>query len=298
MKNFINSILGRFSRFRNEAIIFFAAIFIIDCFIFGHIFSDLKERKLLRIYFLDVGQGDGELIVFPGGARILIDGGPPNKKIFQGITKAISPFLRRIDLVVNTHPQLDHYGGLRGVVGRYKVGAFLSSGVSVAAPSFSALLSELEKNDIKNIVLRSGDLIHYGESVIEVLNPTSEIVSAAKDLNDVSLVFNLKSKNIRAVFTGDIGGKVEELAGGKISRPADILKVAHHGSKYSSSASFLKSVNPKIAVIEVGKNSYGHPTKEALARLKMAGALIFRTDRDGTVRITSDGDKIKIKKNF
>ena len=152
MKNFINSILGRFSRFRNEAIIFFAAIFIIDCFIFGHIFSDLKERKLLRIYFLDVGQGDGELIVFPGGARILIDGGPPNKKVFQGITKAISPFLRRIDLVVNTHPQLDHYGGLRGVVGRYKIGAFLSSGVLAPVPSFSALLSELDKNGVERVV--------------------------------------------------------------------------------------------------------------------------------------------------
>lgn len=298
MSDFIKSIFGRFSRFRNEAIIFFTALFTVNCFMFGHIFSELKEMDLLRIYFFDVGQGDAELVVFPGGAKILIDGGPPNGKVLRGITKALSPFSRRIDLVANTHPQLDHYGGLRGVAERYKIGAFLSSGVSAPAPGFSALFSELENNGVEKVVLRSGDRIRYGESVIEVLSPTSEIVAAAKDLNDVSLVLALKSKNTSVIFTGDIGGRTEELAGEKVNFPSDILKVAHHGSKYSSAASFLKSVNPKIAVIEVGKNSYGHPTKEALARLRAAGALVFRTDRDGTVKITSDGGKLRIKKNF
>ncbi len=245
-----------------------------------------------EIYFLDVGQGDGELIVFPGRAKVLIDGGP-NGGIVSRIGEILPVADRRIDVLALTHPQLDHYAGFIEIVKRYEVGVFIYNGRLSGDAPFRELLETLKKRKIPMIVLGEGDKIKIGDAVFSVLNPSGEFLKSA-ELNDATLVMALAEGEgaFRAVFTGDIGLNVEEYLTEKYDVKTDVLKVAHHGSRYSSGDKFLAEARPKLAVIEVGRNSYGHPTKEALSRLEKIGAGVYRTDRDGTIRVIVGKDGI------
>ncbi|OGG38123.1 hypothetical protein A2116_01355 [Candidatus Jorgensenbacteria bacterium GWA1_49_17] len=248
----------------------------------------------LEIYFLDVGQGDSEFVKLPGGTDILIDGGPPNGRALNELARALERGDRYIDLVILSHPQLDHFGGLVEVLKRYKVGVFIWNGAETDSDAFAELKETLRENGIPEVILGAGDKIKAGGSEIIVISPDDELLKA-KDLNDTSLVLELVSGNSKTLFTGDASAAVlENLRSGDL----DILKVAHHGSKFSSSAEFLKAVKPEAAVVEVGRNSYGHPTYEALEALRSAGAQIFRTDVDGTLKFTIDGEDIKIFKDL
>ena len=277
----------------SKTIILIAALIILDVFIFAYIFSPPNDS--LEVYFLDVGQGDSEFIDLAGGVQVLIDGGPPNGKAVQALGRIIPFSDRYIDLIIMTHAQLDHFGGLIDVLDTYEVGAFLWNGVEGTTSAFQGLKDVIESRNIPVIVLGAGDRIKYGDNYFKILSPNKSLLGA-KNLNDTSIVTQLISGEIKILFTGDISQKTENKLSNTYDLTSNILKVSHHGSKYSSSPNFLSAVHPALAIIQVGKNSYGHPTAETLGRLAVVGAKIFRTDSDGTVRLVINEGVIKIFK--
>lgn len=254
-------------------------------------FFDPGNGGAAEIYFLDVGQGDAQLAVLPDGARVLIDGGPANGMALREIERVSDMFKRRIDVVVLTHPEEDHFGGLIQVLRRIPVGAVITNGF----PGKSAMFPEFERAVAESGAIlfeaASGDSVRQGGAVFRAVSPDASDLPRgnAHETNEKSVVLVLDVEETRLLFSGDIGEKTERSLSGKIGR-IDVLKVAHHGSKFSSSEAFLSSLRPKLAFVGVGKNSYGHPAKETLARLSSAGAEIFRTDIDHTLRlVVSDG---------
>jgi competence protein ComEC len=240
----------------------------------------------LDIYFLDVGQGDSELVILPGGVRVLIDGGPDKEVLFE-LSEILPQTNKYIDLVVITHPETDHFGGLYDVIERYGVGAVIASGREGTSDAWSQFVNLLGEKDVPIILVSAGDLIGYKESSFAVLSPTSDFLND-KEVNESSIVLGLQSEDAKSLFTGDIGFGVENYLVDTYDIDADILKVAHHGSRFSTGQKFLSEVTPRISVIEVGKNSFGHPTQAALNRLMQSGSSIYRTDQNGTVHIKAD----------
>jgi competence protein ComEC len=242
----------------------------------------------LDVYFLDVGQGDSELVVLPGGVQVLIDGGSDKGVLFE-LSKVLPKTDRYIDLVVMTHAQLDHFGGLYDVVERYKIGAFIApdrEGESDAWDDFIRLINEKE---IPVVLVGAGDLISFKDSSLAVLSPNEEFLKN-DEINESSVVLGLDSEGVKVLFTGDIGFETENYLVDTYDIDTDILKVGHHGSKFSTGLNFLAEATPRISVIEVGKNRFGHPTGVVLSRLQSVGSSIYRTDQDGTVHIeASDG---------
>lgn len=282
---------------KNKTIVLFIVLVIFDFIVLFLIFSPQAGALETKIYFLDVGQGDGELIIFPSGVKVLIDGGPPNGRAVEEISGVLSQMDRYIDLVILSHPQLDHFGGLIDVLKRYRVGAFISNGIPGDSEAFGALKDEIKKNGIKEIFLARGDKIRNEKDSMEILHPRAGDYEY-KDLNESTLVIFLKSGSGSgsALFTGDMSSKIEKEILSFISAPVHILKVAHHGSKFSSSDDFVSSIRPLLAVIEVGKNNYGHPTQEVLSKFANIGASIYRTDEDGTIETVINSGKISVFK--
>ena len=184
-----------------------------------------------------------------------------------------------------THTDLDHIGGIVEVAKRYDVGLFISNGRAAESDAYEALQKELAEQSVPALALLKGDVIRYGTNVLSILSPDPALLRH-KEVNEASLVMMLESENRSVLFTGDIGFPAEQaLLDKHYDLKADVLKVAHHGSKYSSSENFLAAVRPLVSVIGVGKNTYGHPTARVLESLELAGARIYRTDENGTVRI-------------
>ena len=277
----------------NRLILIMIFLVVFDFFIWGLIVFE-PINKSLQVYFLDVGQGDSELVILPNGPKILIDGGP-NNKVINELASVLRPTDRYIDLIVLSHPQTDHFTGLIDVLKRYQIGAFIFNGRSATADSWSELVKIIQENKIPVVVLAAGDKIHYLDSQFNFLLPDKNFIESS-DLNETTLVSLLQSQNSKILFTGDIDTKIEDYLIGAYDLNIDVLKVAHHGSKFSSSEKFLQAVSPKISVIEVGKNSYGHPTKEVLNKLASVGAQIFRTDKDGMIKLVINNQQINIFK--
>lgn len=265
-------------------------IVILDVMLWVSIFS-YRGKTGEEIYFLDVGQGDSSLVLFDDGVKLLIDGGPMNGRVEKNLEAILPAADRYIDLVMISHPQLDHFGGLLGLLNNYKIGAILTpsdEGESDAWKEFERLRKE---KGIPRIFLSAGDRIIHSDAKFSILSPSS---GAVKDINDISLAGILEISGTKAFFGGDIGLKKEAELAGIYDLDVDILKVSHHGSKYSSDPEFLKEASPLISVIEVGKNSYGHPTKEALSRLGNVGSEIFRTDLAGFVKVFVENGKLQV----
>jgi beta-lactamase superfamily II metal-dependent hydrolase len=237
----------------------------------------------LNLFFLKVGEGDSELAVLPGGVKVLIDGGP-GVETLRSLDASLAPTDRYIDMVILSHPQLDHFGGLVSILERYKVGIFIWNGEIATEGAWKDLENILKSQNIPAIVMGNGDIIRFGVGTeFDILSPMKD--SHSTDPNDDSLIVRLKSAGTSTLFTGDATGSLEQTLASAGNIKSDILKVSHHGSKTSSIASFLSAVLPRIAVVEVGTNTYGHPTPEALRRLANVGVSIYRTDNDGTVHV-------------
>ncbi|MDO8469826.1 MAG: MBL fold metallo-hydrolase [bacterium] len=276
---------------KEKILILALALLALDIVVWRGVLASSAETRFL---FLDVGQGDSELVEFPagggqaGGVQLLIDGGPPTGAVLRELGRALAPTDRYIDLVLMTHPQEDHFGGLIEVLRQYDVGAFLSSGRSRDTDAYRELIRVIEERGIRMVELGAGDRIRTSGGTVRILSPTPDLLRS-DDLNDTTLVARVESGGVSALFTGDAGAPVERTLVRAGVSPVDILKVGHHGSKFSSSEEFLRALRPAVAVIEVGKNSYGHPTSETLARLRAAGAAIFRTDERGTIEVRLGG---------
>ncbi|MDO8574740.1 MAG: MBL fold metallo-hydrolase [bacterium] len=261
-----------------------------------------KDGRELEIISFDIGQGDAILVKTPENQTMLIDGGP-NNKVIQKLGQYLPALAKRIDIILLTHPHADHVTGLVEVLKRYDVGAVILTGAELKTDVYSEFLKIIEEKNVPVVIAEAGEAIHFNKNLeFDVLSPeqAGDLVfnkksegfgGAGNDVNDASIVGKLIFNNFSILMTGDATSKIENqlLIYGE-SLKSDILKVGHHGSKYSSSLSFLKFVSPKAAMIEVGaKNRYGHPSLAALSRLKMINANIFRTDLNGDIKILTDG---------
>lgn len=261
----------------------------------------------LKVWFFDVGQGDAQFLDFSDGNQILIDGGPDGKAL-QGLGKAMAFYDRDIDVMILTHPHKDHIFGLIEVLKRYKVGKIILPKVDFESAFYKEFLEIAREKNISLEYLGSGDKIKIGEfAEFDFLSPqksnddknfTAENESfgaKGQDLNDSSLVSKFVFGDSAILFTGDAGENIEkEILAKEYNIKADILKVGHHGSKYSSSEEFLKAVSPEYAVIQVGEgNKYGHPTEQTISRLAVIGAKVLRNDLNGDILFTINNKQIK-----
>ena len=243
--------------------------------------------KNLRLIACDVGQGDAILAIY-GKFQILTDGGP-NNSVLTCLEKYMPFWDREIELVVLTHPQLDHYGGLIEVFSRYKVGTFLTNDFSPSTQGLKALENAVGGGGTRIVKPAVGIRLRLGMIYLDILHPSDGVIS--KEPNDISIVTVLRFGEFEALLTGDIGPKIiEKLLTENLIGPVDYIKIPHHGSRNGTALSLLEASVPKLAVISVGKgNSYGHPHPEVLRMLNGLGIPIRRTDEVGDVEIETDG---------
>jgi len=267
-------------------------IFLITANLFAlWIIFDFLYYQKNEVSFLSVGQGDAELIQIPAG-NILIDAGP-DAKILSELDQSLSFYDKTIDLFILSHPNKDHFNGLFDILERYEVRAVMLNNLSYSDSLFQKLLQELDKRKILIIEGMAGTKVSWGKQDNLLVIYPDMMVSANQDPNKFSLVNILTLGQNCFLFTGDIDTEVEkELLNDNLLSDIDVLKVAHHGSRFGSSELFLKTTNPEISVIEVGKNSYGHPTSETLNRLSQINSHIFRTDESGTIKVEVKDSKI------
>lgn len=262
----------------------------------------------LKIYFIDVGQGDCTFIITPYGKRILIDGGEGNSDKYDYGEKVVFPYLldrgiKRIDYIIASHADSDHIGGLIYVLENMKVENILIGIQPESSGQLKRLIEVANNKKIKITILEKGIIKSIDKNIeLEVLWPDKSDLIIENALNNNSLVFKLKYNNFSMLFTGDI----EEIAEKKLLNlynlselSSTIIKIAHHGSKTSSTENFINNVNPKIALIGVGKkNSFGHPNSEVIDRLEGSDIKIYRTDQMGEISITVNSKGIINIKKF
>ena len=263
-------------------------IFLLLANILGGIaFLDLRNSGKVEINFYDIGQGDGIMVEAGNDIQVVIDGGPSDKMV-EKIGKDLPFYDRQIELMIMTHPDKDHLGGLVDVLKYYQVEQVLITGIECDTAVCQEFNKIIKEKNIPVKIAQAGQIINLGEGTyLGIFSPRENLFGRKfKDDNDTSIVAKLISNGRSALFTGDIGFKVEnELMEGNTNLDSDILKVSHHGSEYATSPKFLEATSPQIAVISVGKNSYGHPTEELLSRINDYGAAIKRTDSDGDVKM-------------
>lgn len=254
------------------------------------------ERGELTVAFLDVGQGDAIFIEGPTGNQMLVDGGP-NKKVLRELG-AMMPFSdRTIDIVLATHPDQDHIGGLPEVLSRFKTDLFLESGNTSDTGAYKALAHAVEESGAKTIIARRGMDIHLGGGARAlVLFPDRDMSEA--ESNSSSIVLLVTYGDISFLLTGDAPKSIEQylvsLDGDALA--AEVLKAGHHGSKTSTGELFLAAVAPAHVVISAGKNNrYGHPHEDVMALLKKSDIKILETRTAGTIIFRSDGETLVIR---
>lgn len=247
----------------------------------------------VEIVFCNAGQGD-ETLIQRGFTQILIDGSRPGQAL--GCLERHMPFFDRdIDMVMVSHPELDHFGGLEDVIKSYHVISFVYNGEESSDGSWGKLLTQVKRKNIPIHIVSGGEKLEIEGTTLTIISPDKKEVSgvlgaSTETQNDVALVAKFRYGTFTALFTGDISAAKEREIAGMVGH-IQVLKVAHHGSKYSSAQQFLDIIRPELAVIEVGKNSYGHPTKEAIDRLVTSGAVVQRTDQGGDIVVGTDGEK-------
>ena len=250
------------------------------------------EEKHLTVSFLNVGQGDAILVEGPTGIEMLIDGGK-DRSVLRELPNVMGPLDRSIDILVATHPDADHIGGLPGVLARYAVARFFEPGREGDGSVYEGLNASLAREPgMEAGVLRAGMRIHLGGGAYaDVLHPEGN-VAQLRETNDASIVMRLVYGETEFMLTGDAPAWVEDrlVARYGSALASDVLKAGHHGSKTSSTAFFLAAVHPDTVVISAGKdNSYGHPDEGVVSRILESGAMILTTFDSGTLTFVSDG---------
>ncbi|MEK5331303.1 MBL fold metallo-hydrolase [Lysinibacillus sp. FSL W8-0992] len=239
----------------------------------------------MRVHFFDVGQGDSILIESPNGKTMLVDGGV--KGAGQQVVSYINELgIEKLDVVVATHPDADHIGGLIPVLNSIPIEQFYDSGKVHTSQTFEEMLSLIDSNNIPYNVPKTGDSIALDDELdVKVLNANEN----ASDNNDASIVLKVTYGNISFLLTGDAGVALEkEMLQQNVK--ATVLKAGHHGSNTSSSQSFIQEVQPEVTILSYGKdNKYGHPHAEVVERLQAIGSKIYATAETGTVTVATDG---------
>jgi len=255
----------------------------------------LPDQKL-HLVFCDVGQGDAVLI-YQGQNQVLLDGGP-DSSVLTCLANHLPFWDRQIELMVATHPDDDHLTGLIDVLERYDVSQLVVNSTGKDSAVFKEFKQAVAEEGLKIHFPKKGEKIKLGSLSLMVLWPQSQAdvlgaTTLEKAVNELSLVFKLSFGEFDALLPGDISTQVED----KLDlEEVEVLKVAHHGSKYSTSPEFLFKTSPELAIVSVGKNPFGHPTEEVLERLGSLGIKILRTDLQGEIEVITDGQKWGIER--
>lgn len=270
------------------AFLAFGALFVYQY----HHFHDGK----LHVVFCNVGQGDGILITTPSNKQILIDSGP-DKSILACLSKYMPFWDRTIDIALLTHPHADHFAGYYYVMDRYRLDQFSTETLVNKTDGFVQLQKSLKIHDLSTHLVSAGDRWKTGDGVtIEIKGPTKEFL-VAKDPDGIitssaesgSLATLVSYGDFSVLLTGDTPvDEMSEVAGQGISG-LDVLQIPHHGSSTGVDEHVIASLAPHLAVISVGKNNYGHPTKSTLNLLQERGIKVLRTDQEGDIELVSDG---------
>lgn len=280
------------SRVRDFFLIPVLAVFIFIFVLYPPFCSDAGGGKF-SVTYLDVGQGDSELISCEGH-YMLIDGGTADQsqKIYTVLkNRGIS----RLDYIVCTHPHADHEGGLPAALSCADCGEALSPVADYDSSVFRRFRAALDQHHVPLKVPNAGDRFTLGTAVFTVLGPTD--IEPSMDPNDISLVLRADYGKNFFLFTGDAEQEEQQLMmwNSYDLLNADVLKAAHHGSSNGASSAFITAVSPSVTVISCGKgNSYGHPQKKTLELLKNAKSNLYRTDLQGDVTVTSDGKDLSV----
>lgn len=253
------------------------------------------DSSPVTVDFFDVGQGDCSLIT-ANGAYILIDAGE-NDQAHRVIDYLEKKGIKRLDIVIGTHPHSDHIGGLDRVIDTFEIGQVilpkLTDQQTPTSKTYLDLLTAIAKKNLKVTPAKAGTVIELGGGQLELRGPIGEYT----DLNNVSVVARYVYQQTSFWIAGDCSKAAEKkLLAEKQVEQTTVYKVSHHGSDTATTKKFLDALSPKYCVISVGAdNSYGHPHKEISDRLKKAGMPVFRTDLNGTVTISTDGKTVALK---
>ena len=259
----------------------------------------LDACRCLTVHFLDVGQGDAAVLRTPNGRWIVIDGGPRTPESDAG-RRVVVPFLRRqgagrLAVVVATHGDADHLGGLPAVVDALDPELVLEPGEPLGRPLYLEFLAAVEASDARWHAARAGDRVEVDGVTLEVLSPDSLWLALPLDVNEHGVVLRVTFGAVRLLFQADAGLPVEGRLAGTVG-PVELLKVGHHGSRSATSDAWLAELRPHEAVISVGRrNHYGHPAPEVLERLARHGVTILRTDERGTITFATDGHGARVR---
>lgn len=262
--------------------------------------SPFISTHKLKVSVLNIGQGDSILIQGPTGKTMLVDGGP-DRSVIRDLGDELGPLNRHIDMVVETHPDADHISGLVYVLQQYSVSQFMTPGIPGTTEVFKTLESTADAiPGISRVTARRGMRIDLGGGAYaDVLHPDRDM-SKETVTNDGSITMHVVYGKTSFMLTGDLPSPVEDwlvtLDGNDGELKTDVLKVGHHGSKYSTSSEWLKALDPATVAISVGKNNrYGHPAPETLSRINAQGSQILETEDSGTLDFTSNGTTISEK---
>lgn len=250
-----------------------------------------EQQPQMDIHFIDVGQGDSVLIQTPSDKNILIDGGPP-KAGDDVVAYLEKHHVKKIDLLIATHPDVDHIGGLIKVMKSIDVKKIIDSGKLYTTRTYAKYISQILKQKIPVTIAEQNQLIQIDPLVkMRILNTHS----SAKNNNESSIVLRVSFKEVDFLLMADVEKEQERQLMKKYNLEAEILKVAHHGSSTSTSKNFLKEVKPNLAVITYSKeNDYGHPVDRVIENLKKVNAHIYSTAVFGNITISTNGESYMV----
>ena len=256
-----------------------------------------RERGVLTVAFLDVGQGDAVFVEAPNGNQMLYDAGPPTGAVLRALGDMMPFWDRSIDVAVFSHPDMDHIGGFSDVFDRYKVAVVLEPGATSDSGAYGAAKSALSAEGSVYFLARKGMTIDLGGGVeADILYPDRDMSNM--ETNSASIVMRIRYGDTAFLVSGDLPKNIEEyevaVYGERLH--AQVLKLGHHGSRTSSSEVWLRAVNPDVAVVSAGRgNRYGHPHPDVIALLLRLRIPNFTTSSEGTIKFETNGKVISRK---
>lgn len=252
------------------------------------------ESDAVKVHFIDVGQGASQLIIGPTGKTILIDAGN-NSEEEKMVAYIKNQNINKIDILVGTHPDADHIGGLDAVIDNFDIGKIYMPRVASNTKTYEDVLSAIKMKSLKVTTAKAGLTLDWeNDTTVQMIAP----VSTYDDTNEMSAVIKLTYGNTSFLLMGDAEATSEaDILKTGVDIKADVLLIGHHGSNSSTSVKFLNAVDPNYAVIQVGHNNYGHPTSEIIKRLSDKKIDIYRNDTQGNIIFTTDGEKIAVTPN-